>query len=123
MEMEPERWQRVEELYHRALELDAGRRVAFLEDSCGDDTVLRHEVESLLAREKQAEHFMEAPALEALGKQVANESLLPGRRRKTNWQRRFPLPGHREDWRRRHGRGLQGRRHPPASFRGAEVSA
>jgi serine/threonine protein kinase/Tol biopolymer transport system component len=76
--MEPERWRRVEDLYHRALELDAGGRVAFLEDSCGDDTALRREVESLLAREEQAEQFMESPALEALGKQVANESLLTG---------------------------------------------
>ncbi len=76
--MEPERWRRVEDLYHRALELDANRRVAFLEDSCGDDALLRAEVESLLAREKQAEHFMESPALEAMGKQVASESLLNG---------------------------------------------
>ncbi len=76
--MEPERWQRVEELYHRALALDAGRRVAFLEDSCGDDAVLRAEVESLLAREKQAEHFMESPALKVLGKQVASDSVATG---------------------------------------------
>ncbi len=76
--MEPERWQRVEELYHRALALDAGRRVAFLEDSCGDDAVLRAEVESLLAREKQAEHFMESPALKVLGKQVASDSAATG---------------------------------------------
>ena len=71
--MEPERWRRVEELYHRALELGAGSRVAFLEDSCGGDAELRREVESLLAREKQAEHFMEAPALEMMGKEVATE--------------------------------------------------
>src|SRR5271165_3782202 len=76
--MEPERWRRVEELYHRALELDAGGRVAFLEDSCGDDLALRREVESLLAREKQAEHFMESPALDALGKQAANDLAATG---------------------------------------------
>ncbi|MGA7409630.1 MAG: protein kinase [Bryobacteraceae bacterium] len=76
--MEPERWRRVEELYHRALELDAGGRVAFLEDSCADDALLRAEVESLLAREKQAEHFMESPALEVMGKQVASDSAATG---------------------------------------------
>jgi eukaryotic-like serine/threonine-protein kinase len=75
--MEPERWRRVEELYHRALEVDAGRRVAFLEDSCGGDTELRREVESLLAREKQAEHFMDSPALEMMGKDVATELAVP----------------------------------------------
>ncbi len=78
MDVEPERWRRVEDLYHRALELDAGGRAAFLEDSCGDDAVLRAEVQSLLAREKQAEHFMEAPALEAMGKQVANDLAVAG---------------------------------------------
>src|SRR5271167_127516 len=76
--MKPERWRRVEELYHRALALDAGGRVAFLQDSCGDDAELRREVESLLAREKQAEHFMESPTLEALGKQVARDSTATG---------------------------------------------
>ena len=73
--MEPERWRRVEELYHRALELDANRRGQWLEDSCGDDTVLRDEVESLLAHDKDAaaRHFIESPALELLGKRLANE--------------------------------------------------
>jgi serine/threonine protein kinase len=60
--VESERWRRLEELYHRALELDASRREEFLQNSCGDDAVLRGSVESLLAREKQAEHFLESPA-------------------------------------------------------------
>ena len=51
--MEPELWRRVEELCHRALELDESRRAEFLEHSCGDDEVLRREVESLLAHEKE----------------------------------------------------------------------
>ncbi|MGA7413075.1 MAG: protein kinase, partial [Bryobacteraceae bacterium] len=76
--MEPERWRRVEELYHRALEMDAVRVAEFLEDSCGDDTVLRREVESLLAREKEAEHFIESPALEVIGKLVAKERVAAG---------------------------------------------
>ena len=78
----PERWRRVEELYHRASDLDAGRRVAFLEDYCGDDHELRREVESLLAHEKGAQNFIESPALEALGKQVANDLATTGREAK-----------------------------------------
>jgi len=47
--VEPELWRRVEDLYHRALELDESRRSEFLENSCSDDEALRREVESLLA--------------------------------------------------------------------------
>jgi len=71
--VEPELWRRVEDLYHRALELDESRRAGFLKNACGDDHVLRHEVESLLAQEKAAEYFIESPALEVMGKLVARE--------------------------------------------------
>jgi eukaryotic-like serine/threonine-protein kinase len=71
--VEPELWRRVEDLYHRALELDESRRAGFLKHSCADDEVLRREVESLLAQEKAAKHFIESPALEVMGKLVARE--------------------------------------------------
>src|SRR6202142_833451 len=71
--MEPELWRRVEDLYHRALELDESQRSEFLKHSCGDNEVLRREVESLLVHEKAAERFIESPALEVAGKIVARE--------------------------------------------------
>ena len=71
--MEPELWRRVEDLYHRALEQPPSRRAEFLQQSCGGDDVLRREVESLLAHEKPAEHFIESPALEVFGKAVASD--------------------------------------------------
>ncbi|MBE0656085.1 MAG: serine/threonine-protein kinase [Bryobacteraceae bacterium] len=46
--MQPERWRKVEELYHSALELDGSARDAFLQESCRDDEELLHEVQSLL---------------------------------------------------------------------------
>ena len=49
MDPTPERWQRIEALYHAALERDPANRTAFL-DACGPDENLRREVESLLAR-------------------------------------------------------------------------
>jgi serine/threonine protein kinase len=55
------------------MELDESRRAEFLEHSCAGDEELRREVESLLAHEKAAEHFIESPALEVVGKLVANE--------------------------------------------------
>src|SRR5262245_55640165 len=47
--MDPDRWHRVEELYHAALALSAGERTGFLARTCPDDDV-RREVESLLAQ-------------------------------------------------------------------------
>jgi len=47
--MTPERWQRVKEIFHSALQLAPGERSAFLAEQCGKDEGLRREVESLLA--------------------------------------------------------------------------
>ncbi len=71
--MEPERWRRIEELYHAAMEREEGERARFLAEACAGDEALRHEVESLLAQEKSAKDFMEAPALEAAAKGLAED--------------------------------------------------
>jgi eukaryotic-like serine/threonine-protein kinase len=60
--MEPERWKRIESIFHAALEADEGERAAILEDSCAGDESLRREVESLLAHHKSAAAFIETPA-------------------------------------------------------------
>ena len=60
--MERERWQQIEQLYHSALRLEESQRRAFLEYTCKEEA-LRREVESLLARHKEAESFLESPAL------------------------------------------------------------
>src|SRR5579863_7799233 len=46
--MTAERWGRIEELYHAALEREPDSRRAFLEHACAQDEELRREVESLL---------------------------------------------------------------------------
>ncbi len=56
--MDPERWRRIGELFHRALEHGAEGRSQFLDDACPGDPALRAEVESLLAH-----HDDSAPAL------------------------------------------------------------
>jgi serine/threonine protein kinase len=71
--MERELWRRVEELCQGAMELDQSDRAEFLERSCGADKELRRKVEVLLAHETKAERFMESPALEVIGKLVADE--------------------------------------------------
>ncbi len=73
-EMKPERWQRVEELYHAALEQPAESRADFLRSACGDDEELHREVESLLSFRSQAENFIEKSALEVAAKAIAEDS-------------------------------------------------
>ena len=54
-----ERWHEIEGIYHFARELQPEERQAYLESACRGDEALRHEVESLLAREDRAAHFLE----------------------------------------------------------------
>jgi eukaryotic-like serine/threonine-protein kinase len=62
--MDSERWRRIVELFHAALERAPEKRHAFLESVCRDDVDLRLEVESLLAHREQAgSNFLETPAL------------------------------------------------------------
>src|ERR1700730_3712871 len=66
--MTSDRWQRIEQLYHSALELGGNQRAAFLREACAGDDALRQEVESLLAQENGAQGFLEAPELELAAK-------------------------------------------------------
>jgi serine/threonine-protein kinase len=84
--MDRERWQRVERLYHSALERQPSDRAVFLEQACEHDEELRLEVQSLMAFQERATDFIESPALEEVAKLVTKEeieknsprSLLPG---------------------------------------------
>ncbi len=70
--MKLERWRQIEGLYHSTLEKRANERYAFLAEACAGDDELRREVESLLAYEDEAEHFIESPALEVAAKMMAD---------------------------------------------------
>jgi len=61
--MTPERWRKVEQLCHAALERDVTLRAAYLHEACAGDDALRREVESLLAQEGQVGSFLEASPL------------------------------------------------------------
>ena len=69
--MQPERWRRIEELFHSALKVEERRRIAFLEESCAGDQDLRIRVEALLADHKEADSFLESPALEFVAQKLA----------------------------------------------------
>lgn len=65
--MDPNRWDKVERIFHAVLDAEENRRAAILEDSCAGDESLRREVESLLDHYKKAGSFIETPAFEAQG--------------------------------------------------------
>ena len=60
--MKPERWSKVESIFHKALEADESRRGSVIEESCAGDEELRREVESLLAHHSDSASFIEQPA-------------------------------------------------------------
>ncbi len=76
--MEPERWLQIEQLYHSALELNAGERAAYLAKACAGDEMLRSEVESLLESDAQAGEFIDSPAIEVAARSLAADGPLPG---------------------------------------------
>ena len=65
--MNPERWQKVREVYEQALGVEGAERTALVDKACGDDDDLRREVESLLQYASSADSgFMKSPAVDLL---------------------------------------------------------
>jgi len=62
--LQPERWRRVEEVFHQAIERPAGDRRRFLNEACRGDATLRKEVESLVDSHVSSEGFLENPVAE-----------------------------------------------------------
>ena len=56
--MRPERWRKVEELYHAASEREPSQRAAFLREACQGDAELESEVESLLRQESSGDGLL-----------------------------------------------------------------
>jgi len=76
------RWQKVEQLFHAALEREPGARDAFLADACNGDDDLRREVETLVAADNRETPFMTSPAMDVAARELSRESpgSLSGRR-------------------------------------------
>ncbi|HTS24328.1 MAG TPA: protein kinase [Bryobacteraceae bacterium] len=71
--MTPEQWRQVEMLYHLALEQEADSRSAFVAGACGGNEALRQEVESLLAADEGAGHYLETSAFGVAAKAQARD--------------------------------------------------
>ncbi len=59
--MDPNDWQRVKTVFHAAVELKPQRRAGYVAKTCGDDPVIRAEVESLLEAHTDGESFIDPP--------------------------------------------------------------
>jgi serine/threonine protein kinase/Tol biopolymer transport system component len=71
--MESERWQKIERLYHAALEREESQRAAFLAGACGGDEALRREVESLVSYGSRSGKFIEGSALGVVASALAGD--------------------------------------------------
>jgi serine/threonine protein kinase len=69
--MDPERWRRVERIYYEALERGADWQAAFIDEACGADEELRHEVMTLLSAHERAGGFIATPAIELEARAIA----------------------------------------------------
>jgi hypothetical protein len=66
------RWQRIEEIFHGAVELTPEVRLAYLSQACGDDQSLRHQVEVLLAHERETGSTFLGPPEDAAPEFIAH---------------------------------------------------
>ena len=64
--MSPDRWQRLQTLYHNAAELTPPERTPYLEKECSDDAGMRQEIEGLLDCEDKLGDFLDNTPIEAI---------------------------------------------------------
>jgi TolB-like protein/tetratricopeptide (TPR) repeat protein/predicted Ser/Thr protein kinase len=77
--MNASRWRQIEGLYHSALDRDPAERGGFLAETCGEDSELRREVESLLAQSGSVEALVDVSAWAAAGESASmHTALKPG---------------------------------------------
>jgi hypothetical protein len=72
----PERWQKVKEIFHSALQQESAQRSVFISSACGDDAGLRREVESLISSHEKDGSFIDSPAYEAVAELLATDKEL-----------------------------------------------
>jgi serine/threonine-protein kinase len=77
--MDPDRLKKIDDVFHRTLEIAPPRRAAFLVHACGGDAALQREVESLIEADEQAGDFIEDSAAAVAAEWIANDRELVGR--------------------------------------------
>src|SRR5579862_8681335 len=61
------RWERIEDIFHRAVDLPRSEREEFLAEACAADPDLRRQVESLLANDDSGDNMLAAAVSQAVG--------------------------------------------------------
>jgi predicted ATPase/serine/threonine protein kinase len=69
--MDAERWKQVDSVLQSALLLASDEREGFLRRKCAGDTELEREVRSLLTSDRNADNFLQAPAIRVAAKAMA----------------------------------------------------
>jgi eukaryotic-like serine/threonine-protein kinase len=72
--MNEERWQRIETLYHQAMERPVSERRGFLEEACAGHMSVLQEVETLLLQEAKAASFLATPAMHVAAKLLSDDN-------------------------------------------------
>jgi serine/threonine protein kinase len=68
------RFEKIEELFHAALDCAPEARTAFLDEACRSDVELRRRIDALLSAHDSAGDFIEAPPLAGLLTAIASQS-------------------------------------------------
>lgn len=74
--MDPERWQKLEELFHASLEREPVARAFFIADSCASDPEMRKELESMVEHHDRAGNMIESPAYDLVAETILGEDSL-----------------------------------------------
>ena len=122
--MDTDRWTHVDQLLQSALDIPAVERDAYLATRVAATNGWKTKVRSLLAAHDRADRFLGAPAIDLAARELAGERSADGSQagaRSADRSDALALPHRREAGRRRHGRGVQGRRYAAAPFGGAQV--
>ena len=72
--MNSEKLRRIEDIYHRVLEIDREKQGQFLRESCDGDNELRREVESLLSFRKSSDDLLKTPPESLAAEMIADEN-------------------------------------------------
>ncbi|MCU1265506.1 MAG: hypothetical protein JWM21_1824 [Acidobacteria bacterium] len=70
-----ERWQRIKTIFDSAQQYAPEERPVFLDEACGNDELIRQEVESLLAADASNEDFLSLPAYQFAAEMLAEEEV------------------------------------------------
>src|SRR5207248_10379114 len=90
-DMTPDRWRRIEALYHEMLGRPEHERATALRAACAGDAGLQADVQSLLDQPASAVGFLAAPALDVAARFVSPASVLATGRRLGVFEVEAPL--------------------------------